>query len=266
MSGYNGRRGPNFSQYLNDLNAVPSLFEQTAQQDHELCDVSADLALFTNAEFLDYDSKGDMSDRAPVAFADAPAHADAASAQSMNYLDMLSDFSIPSYQYPPPPMVPVPAPAYSIAPPVQPISKPVTSLSPGPVDLSLVQLAQPRIQPNNGAKRKQDSPILDESARLAQEEDKRRRNTAASARFRVKKKEREKTLERTVKDVTSKNTALEARVSELELENRWLKNLITEKNGTFLSDNEISSLLNKFQESKDGQGVKTESSELPSSV
>lgn len=91
---------------------------------------------------------------------------------------------------------------------------------------------------------------MDESARVAQEEDKRRRNTAASARFRVKKKEREKNLERTVKDVTAKNTALEARISQLEMENRWLKNLITEKNGASLSDGDISGMFSKFQESK----------------
>lgn len=67
--------------------------------------------------------------------------------------------------------------------------------------------------------------------RIAQEEDRRRRNTAASARFRIKKKEREKNMERTVKDVTTKNASLEARIAQLEMENRWLRSLITEKNG-----------------------------------
>ena len=86
-----------------------------------------------------------------------------------------------------------------------------------------------------GSKRKQpphsDGPkSLDEAARIAAEEDKRRRNTAASARFRIKKKQREQALERTVKEATDKNAVLEARVSQLELENVWLKNLITEKN------------------------------------
>ena len=71
----------------------------------------------------------------------------------------------------------------------------------------------------------------EEQSRLAAEEDKRRRNTAASARFRVKKKQREQALEGTVKDVTDKNATLEAKVNQLEMENKWLKNLITEKNG-----------------------------------
>ncbi|KAI9820576.1 MAG: hypothetical protein M1826_000879 [Phylliscum demangeonii] len=70
----------------------------------------------------------------------------------------------------------------------------------------------------------------DEATRLAAEEDKRRRNTAASARFRVKKKQREQTLERTAKEMTDKVSQLEARIGQLETENKWLKNLITEKN------------------------------------
>ncbi|KAL3446539.1 hypothetical protein BJX65DRAFT_115972 [Aspergillus insuetus] len=69
----------------------------------------------------------------------------------------------------------------------------------------------------------------EETSRRAAEEDRRRRNTAASARFRMKKKQREQTLERTVRETTEKNATLEARVAQLEMENRWLKNLLTEK-------------------------------------
>lgn len=71
---------------------------------------------------------------------------------------------------------------------------------------------------------------IEEQNRLAAEEDKRRRNTAASARFRAKKKQREQQLERTVREATELNATLEARVAQLEMENRWLKNLLTEKN------------------------------------
>lgn len=69
----------------------------------------------------------------------------------------------------------------------------------------------------------------EEGVRVAAEEDRRRRNTAASARFRMKKKQREQALERTVRETTEKNASLEARVAQLEMENRWLKNLLTEK-------------------------------------
>ncbi|EED16381.1 bZIP transcription factor, putative [Talaromyces stipitatus ATCC 10500] len=76
---------------------------------------------------------------------------------------------------------------------------------------------------------------IEEQNRLAIEEDKRRRNTAASARFRVKKKQREQALERAVQEATEVKASLEARVTQLEMENRWLKNLLTEKNENLLS-------------------------------
>lgn len=60
-------------------------------------------------------------------------------------------------------------------------------------------------------------------------EDKRRRNTAASARFRVKKKIREQALQQTAEEMTEKAKAFENRVHELEREVKWLKALIVEK-------------------------------------
>lgn len=72
---------------------------------------------------------------------------------------------------------------------------------------------------------------LEESARYAAEEDKRRRNTAASARFRVKKKQREQELEKRTKEMNEKVALLEDKVQQLEMENKWLKGLITEKSG-----------------------------------
>jgi hypothetical protein len=71
---------------------------------------------------------------------------------------------------------------------------------------------------------------FEEASRLAAEEDKRRRNTAASARFRIKKKQREQALEKSAKEMTEKVTVLESRIQQLETENKWLKNLIMEKN------------------------------------
>jgi hypothetical protein len=93
-----------------------------------------------------------------------------------------------------------------------------------------------------GDKRKQDAaatPVaasssrpmsFEEASRLAAEEDKRRRNTAASARFRIKKKQREQALEKSAKEMNDKVNTLENRISQLETENKWLKNLIMEKN------------------------------------
>jgi hypothetical protein len=70
-------------------------------------------------------------------------------------------------------------------------------------------------------------PNLD--SKSASEEDKRRRNTAASARFRVKKKMREQALEQTAKEMTEKAEKLEGRVKELELEVKWLRSILIEK-------------------------------------
>jgi hypothetical protein len=98
-------------------------------------------------------------------------------------------------------------------------------------------------------KRKLDDALpasMDESARNAAEEDKRRRNTAASARFRVKKKQREQALEQTAKEAQDKATRLEQKVQQLETENAWLKGLITEKSGGTTRD--LKALLNKHEE------------------
>lgn len=89
---------------------------------------------------------------------------------------------------------------------------------------------------------------IDEAARVAAEEDKRRRNTAASARFRVKKKQREQALEKTAKEMTERVNVLETRVKTLETENAWLKSLITEKNGGKASGADVSAMLDTHAE------------------
>ncbi|KAF8893459.1 hypothetical protein BD779DRAFT_1506380 [Infundibulicybe gibba] len=57
-------------------------------------------------------------------------------------------------------------------------------------------------------------------------EDKRRRNTAASARFRLKKKEREAALEGKAKELESRVNELERECEGLRRENGWLKGLV----------------------------------------
>jgi hypothetical protein len=101
-----------------------------------------------------------------------------------------------------------------------------------------------------GDKRVADAPPVsrrqlsfEEQSRFAAEEDKRRRNTAASARFRVKKKAREQALEKREKELGDKVSALESRISSLETENKWLRELVMEKNGG--SDSLVSALLDK---------------------
>lgn len=106
--------------------------------------------------------------------------------------------------------------------------------------------------PTTATKRKASSPLtaesLEDSSRAAAEEDKRRRNTAASARFRVKKKQREQALEKSAKEMSDKVAALEGRINQLETENKWLKNLVTEKNE---SKEDIATLWKKYSAEKE---------------
>ncbi|KAI8340414.1 hypothetical protein BD560DRAFT_412341 [Blakeslea trispora] len=77
-------------------------------------------------------------------------------------------------------------------------------------------------------KKSQQGNISNSHAPLSKE-DKRRRNTAASARFRVKKKLREQALQQTADEMTERAKAFENRVHELEREVKWLKELIIER-------------------------------------
>lgn len=92
------------------------------------------------------------------------------------------------------------------------------------------------------------SANLEERTRMAAEEDKRRRNTAASARFRVKKKQKEQALEKHAKEMQDKLSKLEKRVSELETENKWLKGLLTDKPDG--EADKFSALFAKFKEDR----------------
>ncbi|KAI0768631.1 hypothetical protein BD413DRAFT_479044 [Trametes elegans] len=70
-----------------------------------------------------------------------------------------------------------------------------------------------------------------ESVALA--EDKRRRNTAASARFRIKKKQWTLNLERTISDLSGRVEELEREAAELRRENGWLKEIVMLKSKRF---------------------------------
>jgi hypothetical protein len=89
---------------------------------------------------------------------------------------------------------------------------------PSPSQRRLLDLGNPHLPPV-------------ERAKIEAEEDKRRRNTAASARFRVKKKQREQALEKAAREMTDRLTGHENRIKELEQENKWLKGLLTECGG-----------------------------------
>jgi hypothetical protein len=70
---------------------------------------------------------------------------------------------------------------------------------------------------------------IDEEAARAVEREKRLRNTAASARFRIKKKRREQEVEEKIRELTERESALDVEVSRLEMENKWLRDLLVDK-------------------------------------
>jgi len=213
MAALNRRKGPNVSQYLAGLNTI-----NNAPSDDSLA--QDDLSLFANTEWFDFD----MGDNAGGV--SAPAVFDANHTErkqnlqdpSTNFDFLSGEFSFPELTYPPLATGPNAFPIQTAQ-----ITSPTSAASPA--------------TPKTGEKRKLNaladlasSGTMDEAARVAAEEDKRRRNTAASARFRIKKKQREQALEKSAKEMTEKAQRLESKVHQLEMENKWLKSLITEKN------------------------------------
>ncbi|OJJ35597.1 hypothetical protein ASPWEDRAFT_109455 [Aspergillus wentii DTO 134E9] len=189
---------------------------------------SAGLAPFANVS-MEYDQTEGMGglsvssydsiedERSPIDIRGYPYHD-----KSINYSLPDQMLSYPAHSVYPP--IPYPADEYGHAPGALTPSDVSSSISPpngqiGNTKYS-TQISGDHIASALGQ---------EEHVRVAAEEDRRRRNTAASARFRMKKKQREQVLEKTVRETTEKNATLEARVAQLEMENRWLKNLLTEK-------------------------------------
>ncbi|KAL4068262.1 hypothetical protein V8B97DRAFT_2008957 [Scleroderma yunnanense] len=95
----------------------------------------------------------------------------------------------------------------------------------------------------------------DEAISIA--EDKRRRNTAASARFRIKKKLKTLNLERTVADLTGRTEELEREAADLRRENGWLKEIVLLKSrsaGGFGPAAAQPVESNRLRESQEGDG------------
>jgi len=210
-----------------------------------------DIGLFTNTDFLDLDS-GQTTDfqvqpgKADVAEAVHESNTgDVAPASSVignMHFDMpVGDFNFPDFStaYPAPSLNAFAEPA-SAYPPLQPSHGSVYANQVAQQHQQQQQQQQAHYSQDSarpGEKRKAEtvpptpqSQNFEDASRMAAEEDKRRRNTAASARFRIKKKQREQALEKSAKEMSAKVSSLESRVSQLETENKWLKNLLVEKN------------------------------------
>ncbi|KAF2441429.1 hypothetical protein P171DRAFT_446320 [Karstenula rhodostoma CBS 690.94] len=252
MSAYNGRRGPNVSAYVANLNTVVP---------DEIEEPHTDFSLFLQPDLFDqYDTNLDFTPslddlntiETPAPSTQASRTIPAASASdakmdfNLNSDFQFADFSSFSQPLSIDPSIQNPLPAsrtYSIGNAyTSPASSAVSPIIPG------FDAAAGKKRKHESAADTPSQPPTDESARNAAEEDKRRRNTAASARFRIKKKQREQALEKTAKDMTDRVNVLETRIQQLETENTWLKSLITEKNGGKTSPSEIQARLSKREE------------------
>lgn len=188
-----------------------------------------DLDLFTNTEFFDFDPNVPV----PDIFNDI-SFTNGQNQQYPGVTPFSGNISAPNSLPPSPPNGLPFAGQFQQSQPTVPSAQDLAVLLPA----YPTQPQQTTIQPQPGQKRKAGSISATttsptdfvENTRVAAEEDKRRRNTAASARFRVKKKQREQALEQTAREMTERVHVLEARVGQLEMENKWLKGLVTEKN------------------------------------
>ncbi|KAI0007985.1 hypothetical protein F4779DRAFT_589385 [Xylariaceae sp. FL0662B] len=274
---YSGRRAVNVSQLLQDLNRVPEPPAPVSEEN--LPSLDDELAMFTNTNFIDWDSSNNENRRhqhqhhqhqqqqsaVNVDLGTQSSSSPTEGVPSEAAIGDLSgfDFNLPGdfngFDFHP----------YS-----------TSNVSNYPDNLGNLQPIQPSptfppngaqqntygpSAPQTGDKRKSDAAPLprrqlsvEEQSRLAAEEDKRRRNTAASARFRIKKKAREQALEKREKELSDKVSSLEGRIQTLETENRWLRELVMEKTGG--NDSIISALLDKHTEKKASEGVEKDGS------
>lgn len=254
---HEGQRGPNVAEFIANLNAIPTAQDLAAQQDFSFDD---DLAMFTNTTFFDFDL-GQDADLQPAALGfdgqrgsvNQSTHTHDMAKSNMDFLQ--GDFAFPDFSsfsqqqhgdvYAPNGLPVDPNGQQPLYPASNDSSSPTSGLT----------------SPPNGEKRKSDvmlegngpySANFEDSSRIAAEEDKRRRNTAASARFRVKKKQREQALEKSAREMSDKVAALEGRIGQLETENKWLKNLVMEKND---DKEDLAALWRKYsQETADRKG------------
>ncbi len=217
--------------YIQNLNQEPMFSETPAMVPSNL---DAELSIFSNSNFFDFDmgsgpqlqKKSDM-DLSPLF--DTQNVASPAGIQSNNNLDLVAelsqiDFAVPQTQ-----------------------TLNYTIPSPHPTVLPVPRGAAAT------SKKRSFSPDF-----VSSEEDKKKRNTAASARFRVKKKMREQQMERATKELKEKVDSLKTQILKLEMENKWLRTMVIEKNEARDRD-EFSKLKQKILESSKEQ-VKLEDS------
>ncbi|KAI0484327.1 hypothetical protein GGR56DRAFT_613363 [Xylariaceae sp. FL0804] len=247
MSNYSGRRGQavNVSQLLQDLNRIPDPQPQPAEEN--LPSLDDELAMFTNTNFIDWDAahehgRGQQPPVAALGVSPQSSTSGTTEGVSPNPIGDLAsfDFNMPGgfhgFDFPPFSTSNTFSDNLASLPPIQPAYS--SSGSPQNVYDSQIRHGGPGVTTPSGRQ----MPLPDQ-VRLSAEEDKRRRNTAASARFRVKKKQREQALEQREKELADKVSNLETKIKTLETENKWLKDIVMGKTGS--GESEISAMLDK---------------------
>ncbi|CAO3691971.1 unnamed protein product [Rhizopus stolonifer] len=217
--------------YNYDVAGLDSLvFDTPAEGLQTEKDVADELDLWSNAQFT-FDVKpgvgiyDEEKSKSPTPLQLQPSGLDPVTYDTLaNYLD----FELPKqhleHQAPlkriqPRPLAPAPVPPVVatrqiLLPKPSPLTSPLLTFLPNNVQKS----------PMVGSKRP-----LEKVEENGTEEDKRRRNTAASARFRVKKKLREQAMEQSVREMTAKSDQLQQRVDNLEAEIKFLRGLLLDK-------------------------------------
>ncbi|KAG8527870.1 uncharacterized protein KY384_006786 [Bacidia gigantensis] len=260
MTGFNGPRGDELSHFLANGNAIASPSDAASQPEF---DFAASLEQFTNAQFTEFDPT------AWIANEDQPGYGRGQGEPSKRQkvdgarknkgLDFGNGFPFPENPFdvnaapadvPPQTFIPTSAGLNNLGTAYQAVNFPPDNAS-SPV--SPQQSPFPTADTLATGAVQEDNPV----ARAVAEEDKRRRNTAASARFRVKKKEREKAVEKEATDLKKKNQELTSKVEQLERENEWLRSFVVVRDGRKVKaekDDERSS-----KEAKKGVGTEGKS-------
>ncbi|ORY56084.1 uncharacterized protein BCR38DRAFT_490747 [Pseudomassariella vexata] len=244
-----GQSSVNLSQYLNVISTHEPSLEETPVDD--------DLAMFTNTQFIDWD-QGQTQGPAPVKDVEARAAIPGESVVADLGLDFNinpDEFNNFDFGFPSPAVSSFPDNLGNLQP-LQPNPGSVYQSAGTPQSHYGVPHSQPGEKRDAGPHRQLS---MEDQSRLAAEEDKRRRNTAASARFRVKKKAREAALETTNKQLNDEVSQMKNRITHLETENKWLRGLVMEKAGG--KDSKFDAKLAAFLKSmgKDSSGSDSES-------
>ncbi|UKZ45826.1 hypothetical protein TrVGV298_000019 [Trichoderma virens] len=218
-------RGPNMSDFLHNLNVTN---DNRCPDESEFSFEDA-LAMFTNSQFFDSGSGQNIDYQALPVHPEIEHAAPSAAASTADELASLlgdftnldfitSAFDLGEFDWLFDLSVPLPHEGLGN----------LQTIQPNP----LSHHKSPRDSPSRKASvstQHSRSLSFEELPRLAEEVDRRKRNTAASARFRIKKKQRWTALEKAVTEMSEKATQLENRITLLETENNWLKNLVIEK-------------------------------------